>query len=145
MPCALRTQALGWNPRSNGWALCPLGFNTLHTLPRARTRTRTRTHTHARTHTHTHAHAHAHELAHAHAHAHAHARAHAPAPATAHAPGTTHLDNLRRQHESSQTGSKAPGPGKHVSSVAILAQGFGSSGEPGLDFVGFGLQVLLLA
>ena len=32
-----------------------------------------------------------------------------------------------------------------VPAQAILAQGFGSSGEPGLDFVGFGLQVLLLA
>ena len=48
------------------------------------------------------------------AHAHAHAYAYAYTYAHVHAPGTTQLDILRRQHVSVQTGSKAPGPGKHV-------------------------------
>ena len=71
------------------------------TRPRTRTRTRpsTRTRTRARTRTRTRTQTH---------HAHAHAHAHAAAPAPAHAPGTTHLDNLRRQHVPSWTGSKAP-------------------------------------
>ena len=78
------------------------------TRAHAHAHTHTHTHTHASTNTHTHAHAHAHEHEHGHAHAHTHSHA------SAHAPGTTHLDNLRRQHVYPQTGSKAPGPGKRV-------------------------------
>ena len=84
-----------------------------HTRAQARARTRPRTHTRTRPSTRTRTHARTRPRAQAH-HAHAHAHAHAPAPAPAHGPGTTHLDNLRRQHVSSRTGSKAPGPGKHV-------------------------------
>ena len=104
-------------------AKCVIPTAYTHDHAHAHARVFAHTHTGART-THAHAHAHitrrrTHARAHPraqphHPHAHAHAHAHAPAPAPAHGPGTTHLDNLRRQHVSSRTGPKAPGPGKHV-------------------------------
>jgi len=84
-----------------------------HPHTRAQARARDRALAYARPSTRTRTHARTRPRARAH-HAHAHAHPHAPAPAPAHGPGTTHLDNLRRQHVSSRTGSKASGPGKHV-------------------------------
>ena len=93
-----------------------------HAHARARTHTRAHTRTHARGHAHTHAPAREHGRTHArtrthththkHTHTHAHAPTPAPAPAPARAPGTTPLDNLQRQHLSSQTSPEGSNPGK---------------------------------